>query len=145
MADLAEFHSSHFIVSDLPFVIPAPGRHQVGGAPEAPTRCCSRAWRAIAPGGVLHVAQRRPAAWRALVEMLGFLAPELTVISFPAWDCLPYDRVSPHRDILARRIDALSRLSAMEEGARAAVVVTTVNAILQRVPRRAGFAGRRWS
>src|SRR5688572_1965862 len=76
------------------------------------------------------------------VEMLGFMAPDLTVISFPAWDCLPYDRASPHRDILARRIDALSRLSAMAEGARTKlVVVTTVAAILQRVPTPAGFKG----
>src|SRR4029450_12942594 len=68
--------------------------------------------------------------------------PDLTAIPFPAWDCLPYDRASPHRDILARRIDALSRLSAMEEGARARlVVVTTVSAILQRVPGPAMFAG----
>ena len=69
------------------------------------------------------------------------MAPDLTVISFPAWDCLPCDRASPHRDILARRIDALSRLSAMEEGARKLVVVTTVAAILQRVPTPAGFKG----
>ena len=76
------------------------------------------------------------------VEMLGFMAPDLTVIAFPAWDCLPYDRASPHRDILARRIDALSRLSAMEEGTRTKlVVVTTVAAILQRVPTPAGFKG----
>jgi transcription-repair coupling factor (superfamily II helicase) len=74
------------------------------------------------------------------VEMLGFMAPGLTVIPFPAWDCLPYDRASPHRDILARRIDALTRLSAIEEGARARlVIVTTVAAILQRVPAPSEF------
>jgi transcription-repair coupling factor (superfamily II helicase) len=128
-------------VNDLPFVIPAPGRHQVGGAPDGADALLIARLAAIAPGGVLHVTQDDLRMART-VEMLGFMAPDLTVISFPAWDCLPYDRASPHRDILARRIDALSRLSAMEEGARAKlVVVTTVAAILQRVPTPAGFKG----
>jgi transcription-repair coupling factor (superfamily II helicase) len=126
-------------VSDLPFVIPAPGRHQVGGAPDGADALLIARLAGIAPGGVLHVAQDDLRMSRT-VEMLGFMAPDLTVIPFPAWDCLPYDRASPHRDILARRIDALTRLSAMEEGARARlVVVTTVAAILQRVPAPAEF------
>ncbi|MGH6893369.1 MAG: transcription-repair coupling factor [Dongiaceae bacterium] len=128
-------------MSDLPFVIPAPGRHAVGGAPDGADALLIARLAAIAPGGVLHVAQDDLRMART-VEMLGFMAPDLTVIAFPAWDCLPYDRASPHRDILARRIDALSRLSAMEEGARARlVVVTTVAAILQRVPGPASFTG----
>ncbi len=128
-------------MSDLPFVIPAPGRHPVGGAPDGADALLIARLAAIAPGGVLHVAQDDLRMART-VEMLGFMAPDLTVIPFPAWDCLPYDRASPHRDILARRIDALSRLSPMEEGARARlVVVTTVAAILQRVPGPASFAG----
>jgi transcription-repair coupling factor (superfamily II helicase) len=127
-------------VSDLPFVIPAPGRHQVGGAPDGADALLIARLAGIAPGGVLHVAQDDLRMART-VEILGFMAPDLTIVSFPAWDCLPYDRASPHRDILARRIDALSRLSAMEEGARARlVVVTTVAAILQRVPAPASFA-----
>jgi transcription-repair coupling factor (superfamily II helicase) len=128
-------------VSDLPFVIPAPGRHQVGGAPEGADALLIARLASIAPGGVLHVAQDDLRMMRT-VEMLGFMAPDLTVIPFPAWDCLPYDRASPHRDILARRIDALSRLGAMREGAQAKLVaVTTVAAILQRVPAPAEFKG----
>ena len=126
-------------MSDLPFVIPAPGRHQVGGAPDGADALLIARLAAIAPGGLLHVAQDDLRMSRT-IEMLGFMAPDLTVIAFPAWDCLPYDRASPHRDILARRIDALSRLAAMDEGARAKlVVVTTVAAILQRVPAPAEF------
>ena len=66
-------------------------------------------WSAIAPGGVLHVA-RDDLHMARLTDILRFVSPELTVIEFPAWDCLPYDRASPHRDILARRIDALTRV-----------------------------------
>ena len=35
-----------------------------------------------------------------LIEALGFFDPSLEVVALPAWDCLPYDRVSPHRDIV---------------------------------------------
>ncbi len=42
---------------------------------------------------------------------LGFFHPELAVLTFPAWDCLPYDRVSPNGEITSRRIDTLTRLA----------------------------------
>src|SRR5918996_3600204 len=45
-----------------------------------------------------------------LAELIGFFAPELEVVMLPAWDCLPYDRVSPNPDIMAERLDALARL-----------------------------------
>ena len=32
------------------------------------------------------------AAMRGIAEAAAFFAPELDVIDFPAWDCLPYDR-----------------------------------------------------
>jgi transcription-repair coupling factor (superfamily II helicase) len=38
---------------------------------------------------------------------LAFFHPGLTVLTFPAWDCLPYDRVSPNPEIMSRRIDTL--------------------------------------
>ena len=66
-----------------------------------------------------------------LKESLGFFAPDINQIEFPAWDCLPYDRVSPHQEIVARRISALSELAAEEN--QATVILTTVNAVLQRV------------
>ena len=39
------------------------------------------------------------------------------MLTFPAWDCLPYDRVSPNADIVSRRIDVLTRLAAGTEHA----------------------------
>src|SRR5246500_5843190 len=41
---------------------------------------------------------------------LAFFHPELEARTFPAWDCLPYDRVSPNGEIVSRRIDSLTRL-----------------------------------
>ena len=31
----------------------------------------------------------------AFADALGFFAPEIEVLRFPAWDCLPYDRIGP--------------------------------------------------
>jgi transcription-repair coupling factor (superfamily II helicase) len=93
---------------------------------------------ATAPGAppILHVA-RDDARMAALTEMLGFVAPELEIRAFPAWDCLPYDRVSPNAGIVAQRLDVLSRLA--QRGKAPAIVVTTVSAILQRVPPRSAL------
>jgi len=63
---------------------------------------------------------------------IAFFAPKLTVLPFPAWDCLPYDRVSPKPDIESRRLATLAALARDPEAP--AVIVTTVNAVLQRVP-----------
>ena len=71
------------------------------------------------------------AAMRAVAEAAQFFAPELEVLEFPAWDCLPYDRASPALSISARRLATLYRLQAQRRGSQ--LVVTTVNAVLQRV------------
>ena len=47
-------------------------------------------------------------------EALAFMAPDLNVLTFPAWDCLPYDRVSPKTDIIARRVGTLTDLRPFE-------------------------------
>ena len=72
----------------------------------------------------------------ALARALGFFAPDLAVLEFPAWDCLPYDRVSPHAGFVAQRMTALSRLARVKGRDRPSVLLTTVNAALQRVPAR---------
>lgn len=71
----------------------------------------------------------------ALVESLNFFAPDVEVMVFPAWDCLPYDRVSPHADVVAGRVAALSRLLEWKSDGlfKPRIVLTTVNAIAQRV------------
>ncbi|MGE0719771.1 MAG: transcription-repair coupling factor, partial [Alphaproteobacteria bacterium] len=56
---------------------------------------------------------------------------------FPAWDCLPFDRATPNVRAVSRRIETMVRLSQPAAGQR--LVVTTVNALLQRVPPRSFF------
>jgi transcription-repair coupling factor (superfamily II helicase) len=71
-----------------------------------------------------------------LSRALGFFAPDIEVLEFPAWDCLPYDRVSPHAAVVAQRMMTLARLARVKGRAHPAVLLTTVNAALQRVPAR---------
>lgn len=71
----------------------------------------------------------------ALASGLQFFAPDLAVLTFPAWDCLPFDRVSPIAEVTARRMTTLTKLSA--ENDSETIVLTTVNAILQRTPPKA--------
>lgn len=80
-------------------------------------------------------------------EALGFFAPDVMCLSFPAWDCLPYDRVSPRPEISSARIAALAALAApgpgQKDGAEPGrIVLTTVSALLQKVPPPGFFADR---
>src|SRR2546423_7306303 len=92
--------------------------------------------RADAPATSLLVVCRDGPRMAALARALGFFAPDLAVLEFPAWDCLPYDRVSPHAGFVAQRMTALSRLARLKGRDRPSVLLTTVNAALQRVPAR---------
>jgi len=66
-------------------------------------------------------------------QMLSFCAPEIPVLTLPAWDCLPYDRVSPSADVSARRLAALSGLIAHAKKPHPAIVLVTANAMLQKL------------
>ncbi|HVY50029.1 MAG TPA: CarD family transcriptional regulator, partial [Devosia sp.] len=74
---------------------------------------------------------------RRLQRMEDVLRPMLpghTVLTLPAWDCLPYDRVSPNGVTIAARMTTLSALS--DPATRGAIVLTAVNAVIQKLPPR---------
>ncbi len=121
-----------------------PSHLTIGGAPEGfdarlilkeldASGCC-----------ILHVCRddRRLAAMQAALQ---FFDPGVPVFVFPAWDVLPYDRVSPNPEIAAQRMATLAGLvHGMPERF---VVLTTLNAATQRVPagdtlREAAFSAR---
>ncbi|MFZ5690517.1 MAG: transcription-repair coupling factor [Pseudomonadota bacterium] len=95
-----------------------------------------------APAVSLLVVCRDGQRLAALARGLAFFAPDIERLEFPAWDCLPYDRVSPHAGVLAQRMTTLSRLANVEARDRPAIVLTTINAILQRVPPRTLVMGQ---
>jgi transcription-repair coupling factor (superfamily II helicase) len=89
-------------------------------------------------GVLLHVA-RDDARMAGMAEQLAFFSPNVEILKFPAWDCLPYDRVSPNPAIVSERIAALAQLLEPAQGRR--IVLTTMNALVQRVPPRHVFHG----
>jgi transcription-repair coupling factor (superfamily II helicase) len=80
-----------------------------------------------------------------LEQMLGFYAPEIPVMTLPGWDCLPYDRVSPGTDVSARRLSALSGLIHHATKPHAAILLTTANALVQKLPPRQAIAAMGFS
>ncbi len=114
---------------------------RVGGAPPGHDAAVLLDLVRRARGPVLFVA-RHDRRLAEMVDALAFRAPELPVLEFPAWDCQPYDRISPHPEISARRSVALTSLA--EPGSMPSAVLTTVNALVQRVPEPEQMAGARW-
>jgi len=90
-------------------------------------------------GDVLHIA-RDDARLARLEADLRFFAPGIDCLRLPAWECLPYDRVSPGRQIQALRAATLARLGEARGDGNGRVILTTVSAALQRVPPRSFFA-----
>jgi transcription-repair coupling factor (superfamily II helicase) len=82
---------------------------------------------------VIHVA-RDDKRMEAMRVALAFFAADATVISFPAWDCLPYDRISPNPDVAASRMATLATLARGLKGPF--ILLTTLSAVTQRLPSR---------
>ncbi|MEP3632783.1 MAG: transcription-repair coupling factor [Shimia thalassica] len=106
---------------------------KVGGAPEGFDARLILNEVAKTGGPVVHVARddKRLAAMQAA---LAFFQPDMPVVTFPGWDCLPYDRVSPNADIAAMRMATLAGL--VHGMPQQFVLLTTLNAATQRVPAR---------
>jgi transcription-repair coupling factor (superfamily II helicase) len=111
---------------------------KVWGAPEGWDAFLLAQRRREHTGSILHVT-RDDARMARIAEALAFVMPEAEILRFPAWDCLPYDRVSPAPALVSERIATLARLLEKPTGPR--IVLTTVNALVQRVPPRSAFAG----
>jgi transcription-repair coupling factor (superfamily II helicase) len=94
------------------------------------------------PAISLAVVCRDGPRMQQLARALEFFAPDLPLLQFPAWDCQPYDRVSPHGGILAQRLTTLARLARLTGSDKPLIVLTTVNAIVQRVPARDAVAAQ---
>jgi transcription-repair coupling factor (superfamily II helicase) len=101
--------------------------------------------RAITLAGVAHLSSRRPIVVATpttgdaerLHHDLGAYLGAQAVDHFPAWETLPFERVSPTVETMGRRLRALWRLRAAEGAAgdhdAPRVVVAPVRALVQRL------------
>ena len=63
-----------------------------------------------------------------------FCQEKIEILQFPAWDCLPFERISPKPLITAQRVHCLERLikKNKEKNPGKIIVISTINAILQK-------------
>lgn len=67
-------------------------------------------------------------------QILNTIAPQIEVLKFPAWDTVPYDRVSPNVNVVASRVETLSTLAQNPTPKKPRIILTSSGAILQRLP-----------
>jgi len=83
-----------------------------------------------APGPLLVIAEAARALDRLQAELHFFADAEFPILPFPDWETLPYDRFSPHPDIVSQRLAVLYELPTLGKG----VVIATLETLLQRLP-----------
>ena len=88
-------------------------------------------------GGLSVFVARDGSRASAFTDAFRFFAPEIEVIDYPGWDCLPYDRVGPSPAVAAHRMATLTRLARGLDAKAPALLVTTAAALMQRAPPQA--------
>ena len=123
-----------------------PGRLDLVGAPEG-FDALVMADIVRARKGLSVFVARDGARLSAFVEAFRFFAPTVEIVTFPAWDCLPYDRIGPSPGVAAHRMTTLYRLVEGLDEKTPRLLVTSAPALIQRVPpktavQRAGYSAR---
>jgi transcription-repair coupling factor (superfamily II helicase) len=83
--------------------------------------------------GVVMVARDGAKALQ-LYKALPFFAPDMPILFLPGWDCMAYDRVSPSAGVVAQRLETLSALGQCRADNKPFILITTVNAVQQKLP-----------
>ncbi len=116
-------------MSDLHKILSADRPITLAGAPAGFLPWLAADLARAAKGRAVFVAPDE-AAMRHIVDAAHYFAPELETLSFPAWDCLPYDRSSPSLRSTSERLATLHALQRKRD--KPQLLVTTVNAATQR-------------
>ena len=132
---LADDSEAHIVGETL-----TPGAAPERSAVRAPAQASAAATAAalvraskVGEGPRVHVASSERRA-DEIGRALAGLSSSLEVLVLPPWDCLPYDRASPSRDVMGRRMHVLQRLA--QEAGDGCVVITSPEALVQKLPPR---------
>ncbi|MGE3327451.1 MAG: transcription-repair coupling factor, partial [Acidimicrobiia bacterium] len=95
--------------------------------------------RAVVLAGLAHLSERRPivvvvpngSVAERLAQDLAQLVDPSDVELFPAWETLPFERVSPAIETMGRRLQVLWRLQDKDRAPK--IVVTAARALAQRL------------
>ncbi|PKM05377.1 MAG: transcription-repair coupling factor [Gammaproteobacteria bacterium HGW-Gammaproteobacteria-6] len=120
----------------LPSAQSAPGRVAWGNLHGA-ARALAMAEAANEHQGLSLVITRDTASADQLEQELRFFAPNMPVLTFPDWETLPYDRFSPHQDIISQRLKTLYHLPQVTQG----ILVVPMTTLLHRIAPRTFLGG----
>ncbi len=67
-------------------------------------------------------------------NILGTIASDVKILKFPAWDTVPYDRVSPNANIVAERVNTLAELAANPREKHPRIIIASIGAAIQKLP-----------
>jgi transcription-repair coupling factor (superfamily II helicase) len=121
-----------------PLLRDEPGLTRALGQPDARLAIVEVA-RPLAIAGLSHLSDRRPLvvvcptgtmAGQLTDDLRQFLPPD-EVLLFPAWETLPFERVSPAVETMGRRVEVIHRLQ--DPTTTPSVVVTGIRALLQKL------------
>jgi transcription-repair coupling factor (superfamily II helicase) len=123
-----------------------PGRLDLVGAPEG-FDALVMADVVRARKGLSVFVARDAARLSAFADAFRFFAGNVEVLTFPGWDCLPYDRIGPSAAVAAQRMATLSILANLADDKTPRLLITTVPALIQRLPpisavKRASYAAK---
>ncbi len=81
-------------------------------------------------GPVVVITADMAAAQRLQYSLRFYLAEQaMPILSFPDWETLPYDRFSPHQDIVSERLATLSRLPTLQQG----ILIAPIQTLMHRI------------
>lgn len=81
-------------------------------------------------GPVLVITADMAAAQRLEYSLRFYMAEEnISILQFPDWETLPYDKFSPHQDIISERLTTLSRLPDLTQG----ILITPIQTLMHRI------------
>ncbi|GAB3513439.1 transcription-repair coupling factor [Pseudoxanthomonas daejeonensis] len=130
--------------SPVPTTPPLPRRGHTRAWWQAPASPSALAWHLVQAarthtGPLLFVARDNQSAHQVESDLHTLLGADasLPVVPFPDWETLPYDRFSPHPDIVSQRLAALQAIPQLERG----IVIVPVQTLLQRLPPLRYIAG----
>ena len=81
-------------------------------------------------GPVLVITADMASAQRLEYSLRFYLSEkEISILQFPDWETLPYDRFSPHQDIISERLTTLSRLPNLTQG----ILIAPIQTLMHRI------------
>jgi len=82
---------------------------------------------------------------QTVTHLFSIIAPHVRILSFPAWNTIPYDRSSPNHELESIRVKTLNILAQNSTSSEPTLVITTAPALMQKVPPVSFFKGKNLS